>query len=233
MLAQVRLNSRSRMRFIDVPALRHITNVMSHLDCGDQRLDARIELYVYDGVLNASPSLHPMSSPGLHPAGSPSSHRSSHPKDIHSMMVSILNDAFPDYQFNRLSPDHFALRTDSASVVNAVNQTLGCVVERSHPGLLEELWQVLRQTIDLPASEIYELVHDAMDDSKLWSFTLFWHDQLSSKVLLFSCRSKSKLFHHSSSSESGFDSRSSKWSSSSHREDFAASSADGMSDSEY
>jgi len=221
------------MRFIDVPALRHITNVISHLDCGDQRLDARIELYVYGGALNGSPGLHPMSSPGLYPVGSPSSQRGAQPKDIHSMMVYILNDAFPDYQFNRLTPDHFALRPDAASVVNAVNQTLGCVVERSHPGLLEEMWQLLRQTIDLPESDIYELMDDTIEDSKLWSFTLFLHDKAGSKVLLFSCRSKSKLFHHSSSSESGFDSRSSKWSASSHRDDFAASSADGLSDSEY
>jgi hypothetical protein len=221
------------MRFIDVPALRHISNVIGHLDCGDQRLDARIELYVYGGALHGSPALNPLSSPGLHPAGSPSSQRGQQPKDIHSMMVYILNDAFPDYQFNNLSPQHFALRTDTAAVVNAVNQTLGCVVERSHPGLLEEMWQVLRQTIDLADAEIYELSHDAMDDSKLWSFTLFWNDKVNSKVLLFSCRSKSKLFHHSSSSESGFDSRSSKWSASSHRDDFAASSADGMSDSDY
>ena len=221
------------MRFIDVPALRHITNVISHLDCGDQRLDARIELYVYGAALQGSPSLNPIGSPGLYPTGSPSSHRNSQPKDIHSMMVYILNDAFPDYQFNRLAPEHFALRDDAATVVNGVNQTLGCLVERSHPGLLEDMWQVLRQTIDLPESDIYELVHDAIDDSKLWSFTLFWHDIVNSKVLLFSCRSKSKLFHHSSSSESGFDSRSSKWSASSHRDDFAASSADGMSDSDY
>lgn len=219
------------MRFIDVPGLRHMANVMSRLDCGDQRLDTRIELYVYDGALNASPSLQPIGSPGLYPSGSPSG-RSQHPKDIHSMMVYILNDAFPDYQFNRISPEHFVLRHDTASVVNAVNQTLGCVVERSNPGLLDEMWQVLRQTINLAESDIYELVYDAIDDSKLWSFTLFWHDKNNSKVLLFSCRSKSKLFHHSSSSESGFDSRSSKWSSSSQRDDFAASSADDLSESD-
>ena len=219
------------MRFIDVPALRHIAQLMSHLDCGDQKLDARIELYVYDGMPNASPLMNPSSSPGLYPSGSPSSRH--HPKDIHSMMIYILNDAFPDYQFSRLSPDHFAPRPDTGSVVNSVNQTLGCVVERSHPGLLDEVWQVLRQTIDLPECDIYELVHDALDEARLWSFYIFWHDKANSKVLLFSCRSKSKLFHHSSSSESGFDSRSSKWSISSGRDDLGASSADGMSDSDY
>jgi len=230
-----------KMRFIDVPALRHMANLMSHLDCGDQKLDARIELYVYDGALTASPMLGPSSSsrnsappnvthsPGLYPCGSPRSN----PKDIHSMMIYILNDAFPDYQFNRLSAEHFAVRPDTGAVVNAVNQTLGCVVERSHPGLLDEVWQVLRQTIDLPMCDIYELVHDALDEARLWSFYLFCHDKENSKVLLFSCRSKSKLFHHSSSSESGFDSRSSKWSMSSGRDDFGGSSADGFSDSDY
>jgi hypothetical protein len=217
------------MRFIDVPALRNLANVMSKLDCGDQKLDARFELYVYDPALNGSPSMQPLGSPGLYPSGSP---RSQNPKDIHSMMVYALNDAFPDYQFNRLSPQHFVLRSDVSSVVNAVNQTLGCVVERSNPGLLDEMWQILRQTITLPESDIYELVHDAMDDSKLWSFTLFCHDKNNSKLLLFSCRSKSKLFHHSSSSESGFDSRSSRWSASSHRDDLAASSAEEFSDSD-
>jgi hypothetical protein len=226
------------MRFIDVPALRHITNLMSHLDCGDQKLDARIEMYVYDGALMASPIMspaavssghNPAGSPGLYPSGSPRAN----PKDIHSMMIYILSDAFPDYQFNRLSPDHFVQRMDTAAVVNAVNQTLGCVVERSHPGLLDEVWQVLRQAIDLPRSDIYELVHDALEEARLWSFYLFWHDKANSKVLLFSCRSKSKLFHHSSSSESGFDSRSSKWSISSGRDDLGASSADGLSDSDY
>lgn len=215
------------MRFVDVPALRHIANLMSHLDCGDQKLDARVELYVYDGALAGSPLMHPVGSP----SGSPSQSRQ--PKDIHSMMIYILNDAFPDYQFNRLSADQFVLRPDTGSVVNAVNQTLGCVVERSHPGLLDEVWQVLRNTVELSQSDIYELVHDALEESRLWSFTLFWHDYQNSKVLLFSCRSKSKLFHHSSSSESGFDSRSSKWSASSARDDFAASSADGFSDGDY
>ena len=219
------------MRFVDVPALRHIANLMSHLDCGDQKLDARIELYLYDGALNASPLMQPAASPGLHPIGSPSG-RHTNPKDIHSMMIYILNDSFPDYQFNRLSPDKFLTRTETASVVNAVNQTLGCVVERSHPGLLDEVWQVLRQTIDLAECDIYELVNDALDESRLWSFYLFWHDRQNSKVLLFSCRSKSKLFHHSSSSESGFDSRSSKWSISSGRDDLGVSSGDGMSDND-
>jgi hypothetical protein len=207
----------SSVRFLEVPALRHMANLLSHLDCGDQRLDARIELYVQEST-------------GL--SGSPGSARQSPaPKDIHSTMVYILNDAFPEYQFNRLSRENFTQRTDTGSVVNSVNQTLGCVVERSHPGLLDELWQVLRQTIDLSTtnSDIYELVNDALDESRLWSFYLFWHDKSSSKVLLFSCRAKSKLFHHSSSSESGFDSRSSKWSVSS-RDDLMASSSDCMSD---
>jgi hypothetical protein len=217
------------MRFIDVPALRHIANVMSNLDCGDQKLDARVELYVYDGgPLHASPSMNPVSSPT---GSSPSVLRQ--PKDIHSMMIYILNDAFPDYQFNRLTPDLFISRHDTSAVVNSVNQTLGCVVERSNPGLLDEVWQVLRQTIELVDCDIYELVSDALDEARLWSFYLFWHDKNNSKVLLFSCRSKSKLFHHSSSSESGFDSRSSKWSSSSARDDFGSSSADGMSDADY
>jgi hypothetical protein len=216
-----------------------MSTLLSHLDCGDQRLDPRIELYVYDGVLNtasqsmgqvASPGLRPGMSPGIHPSGSPSG-RNVHPKDIYSMMVYILNDAFPDYQFNRLSSDSFAIRQDRGSVVNGVNQTLGCVVERSHPGLLDELWQVLRQTIDLGDCDIYELVYDALEEARLWSFYLFWHDKQNSKVLLFSCRSKSKLFHHSSSSESGFDSRSSKWSISS-RDDLGANSSDCMSDND-
>lgn len=206
------------IRFVEVPALRHMANLLSHLDCGDQRLDARIELYVQD-------------SGGPH--GSTGSGRNTPPKenDIHSIMVYILNDAFPEYQFNRLSRDNFIQRTDTSMVVNGVNQTLGCVVERSHPGLLDDLWQVLRQTIDLGTanSDIYELVSDALDEARLWSFYLFWHDKVNSKVLLFSCRSKSKLFHHSSSSESGFDSRSSKWSVSS-RDDLMASGSDCMSD---
>ena len=206
------------IRFVEVPALRHMANLLSHLDCGDQRLDARIELYVQD-------------SGGPH--GSPGSGRNTPPKenDIHSIMVYILNDAFPEYQFNRLARDNFIQRTDTSMVVNGVNQTLGCVVERSHPGLLDDLWQVLRQTIDLGTanSDIYELVSDALDEARLWSFYLFWHDKVNSKVLLFSCRSKSKLFHHSSSSESGFDSRSSKWSVSS-RDDLMASGSDCMSD---
>jgi hypothetical protein len=119
------------------------------------------------------------------------------------MMVLILNDAYPDYNFNRLSNEQFILRSDVGSVVNSVNQTLGCVVERSHPGLLDELWQVLRQSIDLPESDVYELVTDVLEESRLWSFYLFWHDKHHGKILLFSCRSKSKLFHHSSSSEAG------------------------------
>lgn len=218
-----------RMRFVDVPALRHIANLMSHLDCGDQKLDARIELYVYDSALNASPLMSPLGSPSMGPAGSPRQHLTN-PKDIHSMMIFILNDAFPDYQFNRLAADKFSARPDTAAVVNSVNQTLGCVVERSHPGLLDDVWQVLRQTIVLGECEIYELVNDALDESRLWSFYLFWHDKQNAKVLLFSCRSKSKFFHQSSSSESGFDSRSSKWSISSGRDELGVSSTDGMSD---
>lgn len=234
------------VRFVDIPSLRHIANVMSHLDCGDQKLDARIELYVYDGHLSAScrsspNGIQPIGSPGIYPSGSPSSADRAashlhHPKDIYSIMVYILNDAFPDYQFNRLSANQFVEKTDApAVVVNSVNQTLGCVVERSHPGLLDELWQVLRQSIDLSNCDIYELAHDALEEPRLWSFYLFWHDKQNSKVLLFSCCSKSKFFHPSSSSESGtvngFDSKSSQWSMVSSKDDLGAvSSSDYMSD---
>lgn len=234
------------VRFVDVPSLRHIANVMSHLDCGDQKLDARIELYIYDGHLTpnirSSPNgIRPIGSPGIYPSGSPtaSQHPNHHPKDIYSIMVYILNDAFPDYQFNRLSVNQFVERTDAPSVVvNGVNQTLGCVVERSHPGLLDELWQVLRQSVDLGSCDIYELAQDALDEPRLWSFYLFWHDKQNSKVLLFSCRSKSKFFHQSSSSESGthngFDSKSSQWSMASSKDDLGSDyMSDGSADIHY
>jgi hypothetical protein len=227
---------------------------MSHLDCGDQKLDARMELYVYDGHLSAnmrtSPNgIRPIGSPGIYPSGSPRERANSHsgtslthhPKDIYSIMVFILNDAFPDYQFNRLSASQFVQRTEEpAIVVNGVNQTLGCVIERSHPGLLDELWQVLRQNINLANCDIYELAHDALEEPRLWSIYLFWHDKQNSKVLLFSCCSKSKFFHQSSSSESGgtynADSRSSHWSMGSSREDLGAGSdymSDGSSEHNY
>ena len=206
------------MRFIDVPNLQDLTNVLSTMNCGDQKLDARIELYSCDRQ-------SPQGSPGSRRNSSPSTYLSN-PRCITEMMKQILSETYPEYQFNQLRSSQFVKQSYSSSVINAVNQTLGCVVERSHPGLLDEIWQILRELIDLPACDIYELTQDALNESRLWSFYLFWHDKVHSKVLFFSCRSQSRWFHSSAGSD--MDSRaSSNWSRSSSRVDMG-----GMSNSE-
>ena len=177
------------MRFLDHPALRQLSNSISGVDCGDQRLDARFELYALEEGNHSNSAASPVTGPAKSP------------RQLVHYFVAALSETFPDYQFGGLSLESFVRRDDLGSIVNQINQTLGCVLERPCPGLLPDLWRTLRSVITFADCEVYELTSDPIDEAKLWSLCFFWFDRRTQRFLLLSCRARSRLFRSSSDSE--------------------------------
>ena len=179
------------MRYADQPALRQLANAISDTECGDQRLDARFELYVFEDHHH----------PGSLSAASPLQAPAKSPISLTRHFINALSETYPDYQFSGLTYDSFARRDDLGSVVNKINQALGTVLERPLPGILSDVWRTLRSVVSFPDCEVYELVEDPIDEAKLWSFCYFWFDRRYHRFLLLSCRARSRLFRNSSDSE--------------------------------
>ena len=178
------------MRYLDHPTLRELAAAISDADSADQSIDARLELY----------TLESHQSDIAADAGSPLLlHKS--PKQLMHYFVNALSETFPDYKFDGLNQGSFTKRDDLNAVVNYINQTLGCALERTYPKVVPDLWRTLRQVIQFTDCDLYELVHDVIDEAKLWSFCYFWFDRKHHRILLLSCRSRSRIFRTASDTE--------------------------------
>jgi hypothetical protein len=173
------------MRYLDHPALRELAVAITDADSADQSVDARLELYTLDS--------HQSEPSGASPSESPRHLHKSAKQLIHHF-ICALSETFPDYKFDGLSQESFTHREDLNAVVNYINQTLGCTFERTYPRVVPDLWRTLRQVIQFNDCDLYELTHDVIDESKLWSFCYFWFDKRHHRILLLSCRSRSKHF---------------------------------------
>ena len=166
------------MRFIEEMNLRNLSFSVNKSTV-DQKLDSRFELYSlvdFDEV---------------------SSPKSLGSRNIATQLIAAISETYPEYSVDNLTAGSFVKRADISSVVNYVNQTLGAAVERSHPELLPELWRTVRNLISTP--DVYELIEDFTDRSRLWGFHYFWVDNPAKRLLVLSCRSRSKAFRDSSS----------------------------------
>ncbi|KAF4729988.1 hypothetical protein FOZ63_004349, partial [Perkinsus olseni] len=186
------------MQWIDNQKLRQISARINTLDLADLRLDCRLELFATISSSSTNQDINnriPLpiekslnnelrSSPHLFKASPLGPLSAQHSRQLLVTLIGALNDTFPDYQFNTLSPDHFVKKEDPAEVVSEVNQYFGTSLDLAQPGLVAELWGAVQSCVSFIDTEVYELVDDlslltAADDdsgSHLWQFHYFFND---------------------------------------------------------
>ncbi|KAF4688597.1 hypothetical protein FOZ60_002589 [Perkinsus olseni] len=231
------------MQWIDNQKLRQISARINTLDLADLRLDCRLELFATISSSSANQDINnriPLpiekslnnelrSSPHLLKASPLGPLSAQHSRQLLVTLIGALNDTFPDYQFNTLSPDHFVKKEDPAEVVSnntttpiisviatpmsssgEVNQYFGTSLDLAQPGLVAELWGAVQSCVSFIDTEVYELVDDlslltAADDdsgSHLWQFHYFFNDNKHKRLLLFAVKATSRYVHgHTTGSE--------------------------------
>lgn len=216
------------MKFLQVPGLASVTAQLRQLDTGDRIINGRAELFscVHSGdkldSRKLSDEIDKMSplfrdSP-LGPLAQPST------KSLLINLIMAMNSSFPEYDFSKLTPEHFVPMKDLNVVVSTINYNLAILAERVHRGFLADLWRAFRSCIDLNAAEVYSYVPDLGSGphaEALWSFDYFFYDKAAKRILFFSCVTTSRqvqdeprhlqfgsLMHGPGSHEGGSDKRS-------------------------
>lgn len=187
------------MKFLQVPGLASVTAQLRQLDTGDRIINGRAELFscVHSGdkldsrkLSDEIDKLSPMfrDSP-LGPLAQPST------KSLLINLIMTMNSSFPEYDFSKLTPEHFQPTKDLNVVVSTINYNLAILAERVHRGFLAELWRAFRSCIDLNAAEVYQYVPDLGSGphaEALWSFDYFFYDKAAKRILFFSCVTTSR-----------------------------------------
>lgn len=188
------------MKFVEVPGLASVTATLRQLDAGDRIINGRAELFsVTSNTVDKTDSrklsdqLEKMSPKfSYSPIGSLAEPNT---KQLLVTLILTMNQSFPDYDFSRLTPEHFHPIPDMHHVVSTINYNLATLAERTHRGFLAEMWKALRDCIDLNAAEVYSYVPD-LDSGPhadaLWSFDYFFYDKAAKRILYFSCVTVSK-----------------------------------------
>jgi hypothetical protein len=183
------------MKFVEVPGLASVTAALRQLDAGDRIINGRAELFNVTSTTvdktdtrKVSDQLEKMSPQfSYSPLGSLNEPNT---KQLLVTLILTMNQSFPDYDFSRLTPDHFHPMPDIHVVVSTINYNLATFAERTHRGFLAEMWKALRDCIDLNSAEVYSYQPD-LDSGPhadaLWSFDYFFYDKATKRILYFSC----------------------------------------------
>ena len=158
------MSADSVVRYVDEPSLRILAEQASRAGA-DQRLDARLELY--EQV--------------------PSSGGAS--RKVEQLLTAALCEVYSEAYGRVLS---FTKRPDVGGVVNYVNQTLGAAVERRNSQLMSNWWRAVRSVLTTSNSEVYELNDDINGKPCLWQFAFLWFDKSTHRVLVVTCRARSR-----------------------------------------
>jgi len=187
------------MKFLQVPGLASVTAQLRQLDTGDRIINGRAELFscVHSGdkldsrkLSDEIDKMSPMfrDSP-LGPLAQPST------KSLLINLIMTMNSSFPEYDFSKLTPEHFQPMKDLNVVVSTINYNLALLAERVHRGFLADLWRAFRSCIDLNAAEVYSYVPDLGSGphaEALWAFDYFFYDKAAKRILFFSCVTTSR-----------------------------------------
>jgi hypothetical protein len=106
--------------------------------------------------------------------------------------VSALNETFPDYDFADSKIDQFR-EVETSEFMRMVNNYLAEVTLQV-PGILEEIWRILDEIIDLRYCEVFSFIPDnGSDDEKyanLWEFHYFLFNKDLDKLIYFCYRAR-------------------------------------------
>jgi len=194
------------MKFLEVPALSHLSSLLNEIDTGDSIVTGRLEAYTCKTAgsdkklykaLNAQYELL-AKSPDLHcdlsisPFG-PLSLSTSRRTFI--SLVCTLNASFPDYDFSSVKPEQFKKEPNLRMVVNYINTVLGSVVP-DYPAFSGKMLSVLEEEIRIRECDIYSYIEGEADafseDGIIWSMNYFFFNKKLRRLVFLTCRCSSK-----------------------------------------
>lgn len=194
------------MRFIEHSGLNRLSVFLNNLDVGDRILNGRIELFTCSEKVVEECDLSERVDREVCVSPQWISHSPIGPvqrQDVRELLVNLIstmNQCFPDYEFSLIKPDNLFKEESFSIVYNNINYHLSNVVERIYPSFLLELWENIRDAVEIKYTEIYSYrlmgndeLSPFLDDGSLFSFDYFFYDTRSQRILFFACTTKSKL----------------------------------------
>jgi len=194
------------MKFLEVPALSHLSSYLNEIDTGDSIVTGRLEAYtcktagsdkkLYKALnrqyeqLSKSPDCQ--SELSISPFG-PLSLSTSRRTFI--SLVCTLNASFPDYDFSSVKPEQFKKEPNLHLVVNYINTVLGSVVP-DYQSVSGKMWSALEEEIRIRECDIYSYIESEADpfceDGTLWSTNYFFFNKKLRRLVFLTCRCVSK-----------------------------------------
>jgi hypothetical protein len=112
-------------------------------------------------------------------------------KALFMTFIFALNESFPDYDFNYIKIEQFK-DEHVGNVIKKVNNYLAEVTLRI-PNVLNKLWSVIDDIINLKGCEVFAFTPDIdndENDASLWAFHYFFFNKEISRLVYFSCAAK-------------------------------------------
>ncbi|KAJ1607512.1 hypothetical protein OJ253_2316 [Cryptosporidium canis] len=194
------------MRFIEHSGLNRLSVMLNNLDVGDRILNGRLELFTCSEKVVEECDLSERVDREVCVSPQWISHSPIGPvqrQDVRELLVNLIstmNQCFPDYEFSLMKPDNLFKEESFSIVYNNINYHLSSVVERIYPNFLLELWDNIKDAVEIKYTEIYSYrlmgndeLSPFLDDGSLFSFDYFFYDTRSQRILFFACTTKSKL----------------------------------------
>ncbi|OII74840.1 uncharacterized protein cubi_02972 [Cryptosporidium ubiquitum] len=205
------------MRFLEHSGLNRLSVLLSNLDVGDRIFNGRLELFTCSEKVSEECDLSERVDREVCVSPQWISHSPIGPvqrQDVRELLVNLIstmNQCFPDYEFSLIKPDNLFKEKSFSTVYNNINYHLSSIVERIYPSFLLELWENIRDAVEIKYTEIYSYrlmgndeLSPFLDDGSLFSFDYFFYDTRSQRILFFACTTKSKL--NISFTDNGIDS---------------------------
>jgi len=198
------------MKFLEIPIFAQLNSLFSGVTSisGDSRIYGHIEAYSckrvgsdkkfyksmeeqYQVELSKSPSDSELLATS--PFG-PLSESSSRKTLIY--LISLLNVAFPDYDFSNVQAQQFKKELSSHMVINSINTTLNGVIKEYSAKMAPMLWSALETEILVKDCDIYSFMPDLdsdpyADDGSLWNFNYFFYNKKLRRIIFFTCHALS------------------------------------------
>jgi len=115
-------------------------------------------------------------------------------------LISVLNAAFPDYDFSNASAKQFRKESSQYMVVNSINTALSNVIQNYEIELAPKLWSAIDTEICLKDCDIYSYMPDIESDPfsedgtppAIWSFHYFFYNKKLKRIIYYAVYAVSK-----------------------------------------
>ena len=194
------------MKFLSVPRLQRLSSLLSSVDLGDVIVHARVEAYSckpagddkrlgkqIERQISSELAHSPHLSPSMSPLGPL---HDIHTRKLLISLITTMNASFPDYDFSNLRAEQFDRELSPATAVTQVNSLFLTALDTQQPGIRDEFWAAVGETVDMSGCELYRYMPGTdsdIDEGALWSIHYFFFHRKEKKVVFVSASATSKL----------------------------------------